>query len=86
MTTGRDIGAEPLEAVWDIEAGRGRSYSVEMPSDARDAVNAGHSLEGRAAALLERLARRLDGMLEPPVLEGEVKETEPAPDAEDPKR
>ena len=35
MTTGRDIGAELLEAVRDIKAGRGRSYSVEMPSDAR---------------------------------------------------
>ncbi len=35
MTGKRDIGAELLEAVRDIKAGRGRSYGVEMPSDAR---------------------------------------------------
>ncbi len=35
MTAKRDLGAELLQAVQDIKAGRGRRFSLEAPEDVR---------------------------------------------------
>ncbi len=51
MTAKRDIGAELLQAVRDIKAGRGRRFTLELPEDVR-AIRARVGLSQSAFAAL----------------------------------
>ncbi len=62
-------------------------YKQRTRVEVQGSLDVRYSVEGHAAALLERLAKRLEGLPEPPTLEGEAEEvtagdSETAPDAE----